>query len=306
MTAITAAQVKDLRDRTGAGMMDCRKALEAVGGDLDKAAEKLRMDGAAKADKKAGRTAAEGVIGLAENATGVALVELNSETDFVAKGADFQALAKSAAELALANAPADIVALGNLKSGAKTLDEIRRELVAKIGENLTLRRFEVVKKAATTAIYVHPGSKIVSVITLAKGDAELASDLAMHVAASSPRYLDASAVPAEFLAAERKIVEAQVATEQAEAKAIAEESGKPFKPKPAEILAKMIDGKLNKLVTEITLLGQPFVKNPDESVDKLLKSKGAQVAHFVRMQVGEGIEKKTTDFAAEVAAAAKG
>ncbi|MEK6807257.1 MAG: translation elongation factor Ts [Pseudomonadota bacterium] len=306
MADVTAAQVKELRERTGAGMMDCRKALDATAGDLDKAAEKLRMDGAAKADKKAGRTAAEGVIAWAENGGAVALVELNSETDFVAKGADFQALAKAAADLALQHTPADVAALAQLKSGAKTLDEIRRELVAKIGENLTLRRFEIVKKAATTAIYVHPGSKIVSVITLAKGDDVLAADLAMHVAASSPRYLDATAVPADFLASERKIVVAQVATEQAEAQAAAEEAGKPFKPKPAEIVAKMIDGKLNKLVTEMTLLGQPFVKNPDESVEKLLKSRGAQVARFVRLQVGEGIEKKETDFAAEVAAAAKG
>jgi elongation factor Ts len=295
---ISAAQIKELRDRTGAGMMDCRKALEATGGDLNQAIEKLRMEGAAKADRKAGRVAAEGIIGVAEGADAVALVELNAETDFVAKGADFQALAKAAADAVLKDKPASADALASLKHDGQTLDEIRRGLVAKIGENITLRRFELVKKGdGPTAVYVHPGSKIVSVVALDQGEDGLAKDLAMHVAASSPRYLDTKAVPADVLASERRIIEAQTA-EQAVGK-------------PAEIVAKMVEGKLRKFTGEITLLGQPFVRNEaygmksDDPVEKLLKSKNAAVARFVRLAVGEGIEKQQTDFAAEVAAMAK-
>ncbi len=309
---VSAAQIKELRDRTGAGMMDCRKALEATGGDLTKAEEKLRIDSGAKADKKAGRVAAEGVIGVAEGADAVALVELNAETDFVAKGADFQALAKAAAEAALKHRPADVAALGALKHGSQTLDEARRGLVATIGENITLRRFEVLKKGSgPSAIYVHPGSKIVSVVAMDKGEESLAKDLAMHVAASGPRYLDTKAVPADVLASERKVIEAQVAKEQEDAKAAAEESGKPYKAKPAEIVAKMIDGKLHKFAAEMTLMAQPFVRNDaygmksDDPVEKLLKAKDAAVARFARLAVGEGIEKKQGDFAAEVAAMAQ-
>lgn len=290
---ISAAQIKELRDRTGAGMMDCRKALEATGGDLTQAIEKLRMEGAAKADKKAGRVAAEGIIGVAEGADAVALVELNAETDFVAKGAEFQGLAKAAAEAALKSKPANIEALIAIKHDGKTLDEIRRELVAKIGENLTLRRFELVKKGSgPTAIYVHPGSKIVSVVALDKGEEGLAKDLAMHVAASAPRYLDVNAVPADVLASERKIIEAQTAEQAA--------------GKPEEIVKKMIEGKLRKFAGEITLLGQPFVRNEaygmkaDDPVEKVLKAKGAAIKDFVRLAVGEGIEKKGDDFASEV------
>lgn len=293
MAEVTAAQVKELREHTGAGMLDCRKALDATVGDLDKAAEKLRMDGAAKADKKSGRTAAEGIIALAESAEAVVLVEVNCETDFVAKGADFQELAQAVARLALQHRPANIATLSALKDGAKSLEEIRRELVARIGENITLRRFERVQKAlAATAVYVHPGAKVVSVVTLAKGNADLARDLAMHVAASAPRFLDMSSVPKEVLDSERRVIEAQSAEQAA--------------GKSAEIVAKMLDGKLRKFTAEITLMGQPFVKNPDETVEKLLKSRGGQVAQFLRYQVGDGIEKKQTDFAAEVAAAAKG
>ena len=309
---ISAAQIKELRDRTGAGMLDCRKALEATGGDLNQAIEKLRMEGAAKADKKASRVAAEGIIGVAEGADSVALVELNSETDFVAKGADFQAFAKAAAEAVLKHKPASIEALAAIKHDGQSFDEIRRALVAKIGENLTLRRFETVAKGSgPTAIYVHPGSKIVSVVALDKGEEALAKDLAMHVAASAPRYLDTKAVPADALASERKVIDGQVAQEQKDAEAAAQEAGKPFKPKPAEILAKMTEGKLNKFVAEITLLGQPFVRNEaygmksDDAVEKVLKAKGASIKQFVRLAVGEGIEKKQADFAAEVAELAK-
>lgn len=302
MAAITAAQVKELRDRTGAGMSDCKKALEATGGDIEKAAEKLRMDGAAKADKKASRTAAEGVIGIATGPDAIALVEFNSETDFVAKGEDFRGLAKLAAELTLKHRPATVEALIALTDGGESLDLKRRNLVAKIGEKLELRRFEIVNKAGADLVtYIHPGDKIAVVVAMEKGDAELGRDLAMHIAAMSPRYLDASAVPADAIAAERKVIDAMIAQEEAEAAA----DGK--KPKPAEILAKMAEGKIRKFVSEITLLGQPFVKSTDgEPVEKLLKSKNAAVARFVRYAVGEGIEKAQTDFAAEVAAAAKG
>lgn len=298
-TPVTAALVKELRERTGAGMSDCKKALDATGGDLDKAAEKLRMDGMAKADKKGSRVAAEGVIALEANDAAIALVEVNSETDFVSKGDDFRALAQTAARLALAHRPADLAALLALKDGGETLEEKRRALVAKLGENMTIRRFEVVTKAAGPITHYLHGTKIGVVVAMGAGDVELARDLAMHVAAASPRYLDAAAVPGETLAAERKIIDALIAAEEAEAAA----DGK--KPKPADILAKMAEGKLRKFVGEITLLGQPFVKNPDETVEKLLKAKNASVARFVRFAVGEGIEKAQTDFAAEVAAATK-
>jgi len=288
-TPITASLVKELRDRTGAGMGDCKKALEAVGGDIEKAAEKLRIDGMAKADKKGSRTAAEGVIATASNDEAVALVEVNCETDFVAKGDDFKALGEIAAKLALKHRPATVEALLALKDGEQTLEELRRVFVAKAGENTTIRRFEVVEKSGgAIAQYLH-GARIGVVVALSAGDADLAKDIAMHVAASSPRYLDAAAVPADVIDAERKIIEAQSA-EQAVGK-------------PAEIVAKMLEGKVRKFLAEITLVGQPFVKDPDQTVEKLLKSKNAGVARFVRLAVGEGIEKKQVDFAAEVAAA---
>jgi len=342
MTQITAAQVKELRERTGAGMSDCKKALEATAGDLDAAVEKLRLDGAAKADKKASRTAAEGVIALARTADAVAMVELNSETDFVAKGEDFRALAREAAELALKHRPANVEALGQLSAGGETIDQKRRGLVAKIGENITLRRFEIVEKAGADLVtYVHPGDKIAVALAMDKGEAELAKDLAMHTAAMAPRYLNAGEIPADVVEAERKVIDATVAQEQADAKAdsekyasalkemdaekqngvydglsaddkkswdddyaaIKKKFGGGFKPKSAEILAKMVDGKINKFKSELTLLGQPFVKATDgETVEKLLASKKAAVARFVRFAVGEGIEKKKEDFAAEVAA----
>jgi len=288
-TPITASLVKELRDRTGAGMGDCKKALEAVGGDIEKAAEKLRIDGMAKADKKGSRTAAEGVIATASNDEAVALVEVNCETDFVAKGDDFKALGETAAKLALKHRPATVEALLALKDGEQTLEELRRVFVAKAGENTTIRRFEVVEKSGgAIAQYLH-GARIGVVVALSAGDADLAKDIAMHVAASSPRYLDAAAVPADVIDAERKIIEAQSAEQAA--------------GKPADIVAKMLEGKVRKFLSEITLVGQPFVKDPDQTVEKLLKAKNAGVARFVRLAVGEGIEKKQVDFAAEVAAA---
>jgi elongation factor Ts len=305
MAQVTAAMVKELRERTSAGMSDCKKALDATGGDLDKAAEKLRMDGSAKADKKAGRTAAEGIIAIAASAEAVALVEVNAETDFVAKNEDFRSLAKATAEAALKHPSTSLEALVQLGDG-ESLDARRRALVAKIGENMTIRRHAVVKAAGGALVtYIHPGDKIGVVVSLEAGDETLARDLAMHIAALSPRFLDASEISAEVIAAERRVIEAGVAKEQEEARLDAEDAGKPFKPKPAEILAKMIDGKVNKFIGEITLLGQPFVKNPDQTVEKLLAEKKAKVARFVRFAVGEGIEKAHTDFAAEVAAMSK-
>ena len=304
MAAITAQLVKELRERTGAGMSDCKKALEATGGDLDKAAGKLRMDGSAKADKKAGRTAAEGVIALAQSASEIALVEVNCETDFVAKDKEFRALAQRAAELVLKHKPASVEALGQLGEG-ESLDTQRRGLVAKIGENMSIRRFEIISKAAGDLVtYIHPGDKIAVVVAMEKGEVERGRELAMHVAAMSPRYLAPSDVSPEHVASERKVIEAQVAQEQAEEAA----AGK--KPKPAEIIAKMVDGKLRKFASENALLGQPFVRNEayglksDEPVEKVLNLKGAKVSRFVRYGVGDGIEKKKTDFAAEVAAQA--
>jgi elongation factor Ts len=304
MPAVTAALIKELRDRTGAGMGDCKKALEAVDGDLDKAAEKLRMDGAAKADKKAGRTAAEGIVAVASDAEAIALVEVNSETDFVAKGEDFRSLARDAAEAALKHRPATVEALVALQVGGKTLDERRRELVGKIGENLTIRRVEVVAAAGGPLVtYIHPGDKIAVALALKSGSADLGKDLAMHIAAMSPRAVDPASIAPDVVAAERRIIEAQVAQEQADEAA----AGK--KPKPAEIVAKMLEGKIAKFLDEQTLVGQPFVKNEayglkgDAKVREVLAKEKAAVARFVRLAVGEGIEKKQTDFAAEVAAA---
>jgi elongation factor Ts len=343
MAQVTAAMVKELRERTSAGMSDCKKALDATGGDLDKAAEKLRMDGSAKADKKAGRTAAEGIIAIATSADAVALVEVNAETDFVAKNEDFRGLAKATAEAALKNPATSLEALIQLGDG-ESLDARRRSLVAKIGENMTIRRHAVVKAAGGALVtYLHPGDKIGVAVSMEAGDETLARDLAMHIAALSPRFLDASEISAEVIAAERRVIEATVAQEQGDAKAesdklagalkemdaekqngaydslsaddkkswdddyatIKKKFSGGFKPKPAEILAKMIDGKVNKFIGEITLLGQPFVKNPDLTVEKLLAEKKAKVARFVRFAVGEGIEKAHADFAAEVAAMTK-
>ena len=312
MADITAKMVGELRERTGAGMMDCKKALVATGGDIDAAAEKMRMEGMVKADKKASRVAADGRIFTASNAEAIALVEANCETDFVAKAEDFIALGNAAAAAVLAHRPASVEALLALTHEGVSFDEIRRGLVAKIGENITLRRFDVVVKAAGPIVQYLHGSKIGVVLALEKGDDVLAKDLALHVAAMGPKVVSPSDVSAELVAAERKIIDGQIATEQAEAKADAEADGKVFKEKPAEILAKMVDGKIRKFTSDISLLGQPFVKNDaygqkaDAAVEATLKAKGAVVARFVRLAVGEGIEKKETDFAAEVALAAKG
>ncbi len=289
--SVSAAQVKELRERTGAGMMDCRKALDAVNGDLDAAIEKLRMDGQAKAVKKAARIAADGTIAVASNPDAIALVEVNCETDFVAKGDDFQAFAAAAARAALEQKPASIEQLSACKAGAQTLEEMRKLMVARIGENITLRRFEVVSSAGgAMGQYLHAGNRIGVVVALAQGDIEVARDIAMHVAASRPQYLKPDDVPQAAREDERKVLMAQAA-----------DSGK-----PPEIVAKMVDGRLRKFLGEISLLGQPFVKDPDQTVEKILAARKGSVARFVRFEVGEGIEKKETDFAAEVMATVKG
>jgi elongation factor Ts len=285
---VTAEQVKELRERTGAGMMDCRKALVATGGDINAAIEKLRMEGQAKAVKKAGRTAADGTIAIAASGDAMAMVELNCETDFVAKGDDFQKFAATAAAVALKERPSSIEQLAGAKSGAQTLEEARKVMVAKIGENITLRRVEVIASAGgPLAQYVHAGSRIGVIVAMEKGDVELGKDVAMHIAAQRPQFLKAADVPASVQDSERKVIEAQTAEQAA--------------GKPADIVKKMVEGKLRKFLSEITLLGQAFVKDPDQTVEATLKARGGAVARFVRFEVGEGIEKQDGgDFASEV------
>lgn len=290
---ITAEAVKQLRERTGAGMMECKKALVESNGDLEAAAEVMRKTGLAKADKKATRIAAEGAIVAATSTDGhtAVLVEVNCETDFVAREADFSAFARDVADAALSAAPADLAALmASPGPDGVVLDERRRALIAKIGENISVRRFLRIATAdGTLGVYLH-GSRIGSIVALKGGDVALARDLAMHVAAINPRHLDASAVPAEELAKEREILTAQASGEG----------------KPAEIIAKMVEGRVRKFLAEITLVGQPFVKDPDTTVEKLLKSAGATVTQFARLEVGAGIEKKQENFAEEVMAQVKG
>jgi elongation factor Ts len=289
---ITASLVKDLRDRTGAGMMECKKALQETNGDIEAAVEHMRKTGLAKADKKAGRIAAEGMVAVetSEDGKHAVLVEVNSETDFVAKGDDFQNFARDVAKVALEQAPADLDALmaAKMKSG-KTVNDARQELIAKIGENVQVRRLARIDTDYSINSYLH-GARIGVLIDVKDGDEELSRDLAMHIAASRPVCVNAKDVPAELLEKEKEIFTAQ-----------AQESGK-----PADIIEKMVEGRLRKFLAEVTLLGQPFVKDPDMSVEKLLKSKGAEVVQFVRMEVGEGIEKKTENFADEVMAQVKG
>jgi elongation factor Ts len=280
---ITADAVKQLRERTGAGMMECKKALVETKGDLDAAAELMRKTGLAKADKKATRVAAEGTIASERAGLKAVLAEVNCETDFVARSDEFQAFARDVARAALAHGTADLAALLAAKHGAGTLDEQRRALVAKIGENISVRRVVAVSAPTALGTYLH-GGRIGALVALKGGDEALAKDLAMHVAAVNPAYIDASGVPADVLEKERAILAEQVKGEN----------------KPPEIIAKMIEGRLRKYLAEITLLGQPFVKDPDTSVEKLLKKSGASVVEFVRYEVGQGIEKKQDDFVNEV------
>ena len=294
--SVTAEAVKALRERTGAGMMECKKALVEANGDLEAAAEAMRKSGLAKADKKAGRVAAEGVVVIERSADGLsaALVEINSETDFVARQPDFQGFAHDVAKLALAAKPADVEALlaAKLASG-KTVEETRRELIARIGENIGVRRFEIVSGAAPLATYLH-GSRIATVVVIEGGDAALGHDLAMHVAAINPQYLSADDVPAEQVEKEREIIVAQAAADPKLA------------GKPKDVLVKASEGKLRKFLGEITLLGQPFVKDDKQTVAQVLKGANAKVLRFVRFEVGAGIEKKQENFAAEVMAQVRG
>ena len=290
--SITAEAVKQLRERTGAGMMECKKALVETKGDLDAAAELMRKQGLAKADKKAARVAAEGVVAMARSgdARTAALVEVNCETDFVAREQDFRAFAQAVADCALALRPADLAALGEARlASGDSVEERRRNLVAKIGENISVRRFAVLTSPGHLGAYVH-GTRIGALTALEGGTARLAHDLAMHVAASNPRYLSAEQVPAAVVAKEREILTSQAQGEG----------------KPPEIVAKMVEGRLRKVLGEITLAGQPFVKDPDVTVEKLLKGAGARVLAFERFEVGAGIEKKQDDFVAEVMAQVKG
>ena len=296
MAAITAEAVKSLRERTGAGMMECKKALVEANGDLEVAAEAMRKSGLAKADKKAGRVAAEGVVAIEKSADGtsVALVEVNSETDFVAREKDFQAFAAAVARVALTARPADLDALNAAKlPEGQSVDEARRALIARIGENISVRRFELVSGNGAVATYLH-GSRIGSVVVIEGGDAALGHDLAMHIAAINPPYLSAAEVPAEQVEKEREIIVAQAAADPKLA------------GKPKEVLVKASEGKLRKFLSEITLLGQPFVKDDKQTVEQVLKQAGAKVVRYVRYEVGAGIEKKQENFAAEVMAQVRG
>ena len=289
--AVTASQVKQLREMTGAGMMDCKKALAETEGQMDDAVEFLRKKGMAGADKKEGRTAAEGVIAIAmtDDKKKAAIVEVNCETDFVAKGDEFKQFADAIAQVILTTGVTDPEALMNEKlENGQTVDERRRELVGRIGENMTVRRTELIETNGEIGQYQH-GEKIGVVVAMEGGDDQLLRDVAMHVAASKPAAVSEKDVDADMIEKER-----QFQIEQAK------DSGK-----PENIIEKMIEGRMRKFLQEITLMGQAFVKDPDQSVEKLLQSADAKVDHFVRLEVGEGIEIEDTNFADEVAAAAE-
>jgi len=290
MAEITAGMVKALREKTDAPMMECKKALAEAGGDLAKAEEILRIKLGNRATKAAGRVAAEGVVAAhvaADGRTG-ALVEVNCETDFVAKNLEFVALAAAVAELVASRNPRDVEALARLSLKGQTVEETRKALAGKIGENLAIRRFTRIDAKGKLAVYIHGGAKVGVLVDYSGGDDQLGRDLAMHVAGASPRLIAVSKdqVPAELVEKERAI---------AAAKAL--ESGK-----PENIVAKMVDGSVQKFLKEVTLLGQPFVKNDKQSIEQLLKSKGASVAGFALYVVGEGLEKRKDDFVAEVMA----
>ncbi len=286
---ITASLVKELRERTGAGMMDCKKALQDANGDIDVAIEEMRKSGAAKAAKKAGRIAAEGIITIKQDGNNVIILEINCETDFVAKDENFLAFANNVIESIAKQTPSNVDELMTLDISGQSIEEANQQLIAKIGEKITIRRFENFSLSGQIGTYLH-GSRIGVIVELDGGDETLAKDIAMHIAASKPVCVSEDQVPQDMLDKEKEIFTAQ-----------AEESGK-----PAEIIEKMVTGRINKFLKEITLLGQPFVKDPDQTVEKLLKSANASVKSFLRYEVGEGIEKRTDNFAEEVMAQAKG
>ncbi len=289
MAEITASLVKDLRERTGAGMMECKKALTENNGDIDAAAEWLRKSGLAKADKKASRVAAEGRVAAAQDGGKAVLVEINSETDFVAKDGSFVNLCEAIAAAALASGAADVETLKTAKlATGETVEEARAAAVAKLGENIQIRRLVRVEGNNNVAAYVH-GGKIGVLVEVTGGDADLARGLAMHVAAMNPPHNKASDVPAEFVAKEKEIELAKMSEKD--------------KAKPADILEKIISGKINKIINEVTLYGQPYVLDGDKTVEAVVKAAGADVIGFQRLVVGEGIEKVQEDYLAEVAKA---
>ncbi len=285
---ITAALVKELRERTGAGMMECKKALTDNNGDIEAAIEAMRISGQAKAAKKAGRIAAEGLISVAQDGNKAAMVEINSETDFVAKGDDFKNFCSEVVQVALQQQTFELETLlaAPMASG-QTVEETRYALVAKIGENISVRRVAL-SEATNQGMYLH-GTRIGVLVALDGGDADLAKDIAMHIAASRPVCVSAEQVPAELLEKEKEIFSAQAA-----------DSGK-----PADIIEKMVQGRIQKYLKEVTLVGQPFVKDPEQSIEQLLKKAGAKALSFIRFEVGEGIEKKVDNFVEEVMRQAK-
>ncbi len=297
MADVSASMVMELRGRTGLGMMECKKALTETSGDLAKAEELLRIKSGAKASKAADRVAAEGVIGAAIAADGKtgAMVELNCETDFVARNEDFVAFARRLAQLVVDANPADVAALAALPLGGTTVEAARQALVQKLGENIAIRRLVRITSPEFLAQYLHGGGRIGVTVAYQGADEQTGKDLAMHVAASAapgavrPVCVSRDEVPKDLIEKERAIFSAQAA-----------ETGK-----PPEIVAKMVEGRINKFLAEVTLLGQPFVRDPEQTVEKYLKSKGAAVTSFTLFVVGEGLEKKKDDFAAEVAAMAK-
>jgi len=286
---ITASLVKELRERTGAGMMDCKKALNEANGDIEVAIEEMRKSGAANAAKKAGRIAAEGTISIKKSDKNAIILEINCETDFVAKDENFIHFSERVIEAIDTQSPSDVEALVRLSIGDKTIEEANQELIAKVGEKITIRRFEKITTKGHIGHYLH-GNRIGVIVEVVGGDKVLAKDLAMHIAASKPVCICEDEVSQDILEKEKEIFLAQ-----------AEESGK-----SSEIIEKMVTGRINKFLKEITLLGQPYVKNPDQTVDNHLKSMNASVLSFLRYEVGEGIEKKVNNFAEEVMTQAKG
>jgi len=285
---ITASMVKELRERTGSGMMECKKALQETDGDIDVAIENMRKAGMAKADKKSGRIAAEGrvVIEISDDGKSAAVVEVNCETDFLSGGDEFMSFVTAIAKTVLANKPADVAALSEmtLDGSSETVEETRKAKIAKIGENMQIRRFEIFETSeGTFGSYLH-GSRMGVLVEMQGGNADLIKDVAMHIAASNPLCVSEADVPAETLEKEKEILRAQ-----------ALESGK-----PADIVEKMLTGRIRKYLAEITLLGQSFVKDPDKTVETLLSDDDATVIRFARYEVGEGIEKKQENFADEV------
>jgi len=286
---ITASLVKELRERTGAGMMDCKAALKDANGDIESAIEIMRKSGAAKAAKKAGRIAAEGIISIKQKENDIVMIEVNCETDFVAKDDNFLSFSEAIVDVIMEHDVNDIDNLLKLNFENQTIEEATQQLVTKIGEKVTIRRFEKCSIKNQVGIYLH-GTRIGVVVEIEGGDQELAKDIAMHIAASKPLYTNEDNVSKEVLDKEREIYAAQ-----------AKESGK-----PEEIIKKMVDGRIKKYIKEITLLGQPFVKDPDQSIERILKSAEANVLSFIRYEVGEGIEKRSDNFAEEVMSQAKG